>query len=91
LEFAGNADVAVGLKTLQDISDCFTPSPAVRIRGAQRRARIEGSSPAVRDPDHANPNRFKQVAPTPTALPSAAWINPPKQNLASTKRTEIAL
>jgi len=39
----------------------------------------------------ANPNRFKQVAPTPPALPSAAWINPPKQNLASTKRTEIAL
>jgi putative transposase len=39
----------------------------------------------------ANPNRFKQVAPTPPALPSAAWINPPKQNLTSTKRTEIAL
>jgi hypothetical protein len=39
----------------------------------------------------ANPNRFKQVAPTPPALPSAAWINPPKQNLASTKRTEIGM
>jgi putative transposase len=39
----------------------------------------------------ANPNRFKHVAPTPPDLPSAAWINPPKQNLASTKHTEIAL
>jgi putative transposase len=39
----------------------------------------------------ANPNRFKHVTPTPPELPSAAWINPPKQNLASTKHTEIAL
>ena len=33
----------------------------------------------------ANPNRFKQVAPKPPVLPNAAWINPPQQNLASTK------
>lgn len=39
----------------------------------------------------ANPNRFKHVAPTPPELPAAAWINPPKQNLPSTKHTEVAL
>lgn len=33
----------------------------------------------------ANPNRFKHVAPTPPELPSATWINPPKEDLASTK------
>jgi hypothetical protein len=26
----------------------------------------------------ANPQRFKHVAPKPPALPTAAWINPPK-------------
>lgn len=28
----------------------------------------------------ATPNRFKYVAPRPPELPSAAWINPPKQS-----------
>ena len=32
----------------------------------------------------ANPNRFKGTAPKPPALPTAAWINPPKK-----KRTSI--
>jgi putative transposase len=35
----------------------------------------------------ANPNRFKHVAPSPPQLPSAAWINPPKKEPASTIAT----
>jgi putative transposase len=27
----------------------------------------------------ANPIRFKGIAPKPPALPTAAWINPPKK------------
>jgi putative transposase len=27
----------------------------------------------------ANPNRFKHIVPLPPALPTAAWINPPKK------------
>jgi putative transposase len=28
----------------------------------------------------ANPNRFKNVVPAPPVLPTAAWINPPKED-----------
>jgi len=38
----------------------------------------------------ANPNRFKHVAPAPPELPSAAWINPPKQNPPSPEIAEFA-
>lgn len=31
----------------------------------------------------ANPNRFKHLAPTPPVLPTAAWINPPKEEAIS--------
>jgi putative transposase len=37
----------------------------------------------------ATPNRFKYVAPTPPELPSAAWINPPKQNPSSAELAEL--
>jgi len=33
----------------------------------------------------ANPTRFKGRSPQPPKLPTAAWINPPKQETASTK------
>lgn len=33
----------------------------------------------------AHPNRFKRNAPQPPKLPTAAWINPPKQETATTK------
>jgi putative transposase len=35
----------------------------------------------------ANPNRFKHVTPSPPALPTAAWINPPKKESASIDAT----
>ena len=35
-----------------------------------------------------HPNRFKGVAPRPPALPTAAWINPPKTEPASTTTTD---
>ncbi len=35
----------------------------------------------------ANPHRFKHVAPTPPALPTAAWINPPKKDNTPTNTT----
>lgn len=35
----------------------------------------------------ANPNRFKNVAPSPPELPTAAWINPPKKDTASITAT----
>jgi putative transposase len=34
----------------------------------------------------AHPNRFKGSAPQPPKLPTAAWINPPKQETATTKK-----
>lgn len=37
----------------------------------------------------ATPNRFKYVAPRPPELPSAAWINPPKQNPPSAELVEL--
>jgi hypothetical protein len=37
----------------------------------------------------ATPNRFKHVAPTPPELPSAAWINPPKQSPPSPELAEL--
>ena len=33
----------------------------------------------------ANPNRFKGNAPQPPKLPTAVWINPPKQESALKK------
>jgi putative transposase len=30
----------------------------------------------------AHPQRFKGIAPKPPALPTAAWINPPKKEIA---------
>jgi len=33
----------------------------------------------------AHPNRFKRNAPQPPKLPTAAWINPPKQETVTTK------
>jgi putative transposase len=38
----------------------------------------------------ANPNRFKGIAPRPPVLPTAVWINPPDQNIASTNIGELA-
>jgi putative transposase len=35
-----------------------------------------------------NPLRFKGVAPQPPVLPTAAWINPPKKEPASTRTTD---
>ena len=35
---------------------------------------------------HANPNRFKHVAPQPPAVPLAVWINPPKRTPAPTAK-----
>ena len=35
-----------------------------------------------------HPNRFKGVAPRPPALPTAAWINPPKAQSAPTTTTD---
>lgn len=35
----------------------------------------------------ANPNRFKHVAPSPPAVPTAAWINPPKKDAAPLSST----
>ena len=35
-----------------------------------------------------NPRRFKGVAPQPPELPTAAWINPPKKEPASTTTTD---
>ena len=37
----------------------------------------------------ATPNRFKYVAPRPPELPSAAWINPPKQHPPSAELAEL--
>ena len=34
-----------------------------------------------------NPKRFKGTAPQPPRLPTAVWINPPKQETASAKNT----
>jgi putative transposase len=38
----------------------------------------------------AHPIRFKRVAPKPPALPTAAWINPPKKEPASTQSHPLA-
>ena len=38
----------------------------------------------------ANPNRFKRNAPRPPALPTAAWINPPKKEAAPTSPSTTA-
>jgi putative transposase len=37
----------------------------------------------------ATPNRFKHVAPRPPELPSAAWINPPKQSPSPAELAEL--
>jgi putative transposase len=37
----------------------------------------------------ATPSRFKHVAPTPPQMPSAAWINPPKQIPTSAELVEL--
>lgn len=37
----------------------------------------------------ATPSRFKYVAPRPPELPSAAWINPPKQHPPSAELAEL--
>ena len=39
----------------------------------------------------ANPLRFKGIVPTPPALPTAAWINPPKEAVASEIPTDCSL
>jgi putative transposase len=39
----------------------------------------------------ANPLRFKGIVPTPPALPTAAWINPPKEAVASQIPTDSSL
>jgi len=38
-----------------------------------------------------HPERFKGVAPQPPALPTAAWINPPKKETQSTTPNSVAL
>jgi putative transposase len=39
---------------------------------------------------HAHPNRFKGNAPHPPRLPVAAWINPPKKELAEKTTTQTS-
>jgi hypothetical protein len=39
----------------------------------------------------ANPIRFKGLAPKPLELPTAAWINPPKKDLAPALGHPVAL
>jgi transposase InsO family protein len=38
----------------------------------------------------AHPNRFKRIAPRPPELPTAAWINPPKKEIAKPPSHPIA-
>jgi putative transposase len=37
----------------------------------------------------ANPLRFKGIEPQPPAVPTAAWINPPKETVATTPITLV--
>lgn len=37
----------------------------------------------------ANPRRFKGIEPQPPAVPTAAWINPPKETAATTPITSV--
>ena len=50
----------------------------------------QGRQCTLADAFLANPNRFKRNAPKPPALPTAAWINPPKKEIAPTHSPTIA-
>ena len=58
-------------------------SPSI-VHHAQAKALTEQRASTLVTAFNANPQRFKNKTPKPPALPTAAWINPPKKEITPT-------